>query len=177
MNGIVLLRVVQPRHQVGIRLAAPVAVHAIHKGLPIARRPARIDHHHHIAIRRKQLRIPAIRPRIAPSPLRPPMNQQLRWVFFVRVVAGGGITNPCTFTPSFAVNQNDSIFGRSSCASSASFRCATILGSYAGSSYHRIGPAVGHHIAHDIALSLMRCHISKNYFRRDCPRASWLRST
>ena len=80
-EAVVLLRIIQPQHQVAERLPAPVPIHAIHHSLPIAGRPARIDHDHHVAIGRKQLCIPAVRPRIAPGPLRSAMNQELHRIF------------------------------------------------------------------------------------------------
>ena len=80
-----LLRIVQARHQIGERLAAPVAIHAIDKCLPIPGRPTRIDHDHDIPVRRKQLRIPPVRPRVAPRPLRPPMNQKLHRILLRRI--------------------------------------------------------------------------------------------
>ena len=80
-EGIVLLGVVEAFHQVGERLPAPVAVHAIHKRLPVPRRSAHVDHDDDIAIGGEELGVPAIRPGVAPGPLGTAVNQELHWVF------------------------------------------------------------------------------------------------
>jgi len=84
-----LLGFIQSKHEIGEGLAAPVAVHAIDNRLPVAGRAARIDHHHHVAVRGKQFRVPAVAPRIAPSPLRPAVDKELDRVFLGRIEARG----------------------------------------------------------------------------------------
>ena len=80
-----LLGVIEPAHQVDVRLAAPVAVHAIDEGLSVAGRAAGIDHHDDVAVRGKQLRIPAVAPAVAPRALRAAVDQELHRILLARV--------------------------------------------------------------------------------------------
>src|SRR6201997_862042 len=86
---IVRLGVVEAAHQVNIRLATPVAVHAVHKGLSIAGRAARIDHQNDVSIRGQQLRIPAIAPAVSPGTLRAAVNEKLHGILFGWGEGGG----------------------------------------------------------------------------------------
>src|SRR5258708_4846205 len=79
------LRVIQAIHQVDKGFAAPVAVDAVNKFLPISGRPARVDHDDNVATGSKQLGIPAIRPFVAPLSLRPAVDQELYRILFLRV--------------------------------------------------------------------------------------------
>ena len=84
-EGIRRLGIVQPLHQVLIGPPAPVAAHLVDKLLPIPRRPAPIDPHHHIPIRRQQLPVPAIAPRIPQRRLRPSMHHKLHRILLRRI--------------------------------------------------------------------------------------------
>jgi len=44
-----------------------------------------IDHHHDVAVGCEQLRVPAVRPRISPRPLRPAMDQKFERIFPRRI--------------------------------------------------------------------------------------------
>ncbi len=84
-----LLGVRQAGHEVRVGFAAPVAVDAVYEGLPIAGRAARVDHHDDVAVRGEEFSVPPVRPRVAPCALRAAVNEQLRWVFDVRIIARG----------------------------------------------------------------------------------------
>src|SRR6476469_3718759 len=71
-----LLRVVKAVHQIDVRFAAPILVHAIHKSLPVTRRSPRIDHDDHVTTGGKELGVPAIRPFVAPLALWSAVDQE-----------------------------------------------------------------------------------------------------
>src|SRR6266849_5263225 len=93
------LRVVQAVHQVDEGLAAPVAVDAVNKFLPISGRPARVDHDDHVAISGKEFGVPAIRPLVAPLSLRSAVDQELYRIFFLRVEVWRFDDEPLDFGP------------------------------------------------------------------------------
>ena len=88
-EGIMLLGVVEAGHQISEGLAAPVAVHAVDKGLPIACRAARIDHDDDVAVGGKELGVPAIAPIVAPGALRAAVDEELTGYFFAGSKPGG----------------------------------------------------------------------------------------
>src|SRR5207302_670831 len=80
-----LLHVVKALHEIDKWFSAPVAVDAIDECLAVSGRAAWIDLHHYVTIRRHQLRVPAVRPFIAPCSLGATVDQKLHRVLLLRV--------------------------------------------------------------------------------------------
>src|SRR4051794_29998430 len=80
-----LLDIVESPHEIHKWLAAPIAVDLVDKFLPVSRGTSRIDHDYHVSIRRKQLRVPAIGPVIAPRALWSAMDQKLQGIFLAGI--------------------------------------------------------------------------------------------
>ena len=80
-----VLHVIQPRHQVVENLAAPIVADFVHKLLPEAGAPARIRQRHHVTLRRPELGVPAIRPRVHKRALWPPVDPEDQRVGLRRV--------------------------------------------------------------------------------------------
>src|ERR1019366_4561705 len=79
--------VVGHRHDVVEGAAAPVAVDLVDELLPVARRAARIGHHHDVAGGGEYLRVPAIRPTVAPESLGAAVDQHQHRVLAVLLKA------------------------------------------------------------------------------------------
>jgi hypothetical protein len=69
-------RGVEAAHQVGVRLAPPVARHLVHEALAVARGAARVDDHDGHARRRQHLVVPARVPLVEERALRPAVDHE-----------------------------------------------------------------------------------------------------
>src|SRR5215469_97379 len=85
---ICLLEVIKAIQQVHNWLAAPITVDTVNEFLTVTSRTARINQDYNIAAGSHQFRIPAIRPLLAPLPLRSAVDQKLHRILLPRVETG-----------------------------------------------------------------------------------------